>query len=101
MKKIIAMMMVILTLSLVMAQAEEVVKVGLGKHVLTRDVTGKSEELVKLDAEAASRLNKKIWIMPRVTNCVTVGQAKYTGPGEASEETNWFQKTIEWITFWN
>ena len=96
MKKIIAMVAVILTLSLGMAQAEGC-NVNYAAGVLKN--TSRTE-LTELQDEAAAKCgDMDINVQLIETNPVSVGQAKYQSREE--KQRSWFQKTVDWLTFWD
>lgn len=98
MKKFVAILMVVvtLTMSLVMAQAE---KADFSK-IMTKDLLVKSTELMELDVLAKEKIgDTKIVIARHVTNPVTAGQTKFARQSEP--EQTWLQKAVDWLTFWN
>lgn len=97
MKKFIAVvMMVILTLSLGMAQAE------------MRDVTEVIKtnvidpELTELQEKADQRFaDSRVWdVALYENNSVSVGEAKYQTETN-SDKRSWVQKALDFVTFWD
>lgn len=100
MKKIIAIaMMVALTLSLGVAQAE--VTTNFAKDVLKSNVLE-----VQVDSELLEKANEAfggemtIKVIPIETNGVSAGETKYQSSTKA-EERSWFEKAWDAVTFWN
>lgn len=101
MKKIIAamIMMVILTLSLGMAQAE--VTTNFVKDILksnASEVQVDSELLEKATEAFGGEMTIKVALIE--TNGVSAGEAKYQSSTKA-EERSWFGKILDFVTFWN
>lgn len=97
MKKFIAVvMMVILTLSLGMAQAE------------MRDVTEVIKtnvidpELTEIQEKADQRFaDSRVWdVALYENNSVSVGEAKYQTETN-SDKRSWVQKALDFVTFWD
>lgn len=100
MKKFVAIMMLVaLTLSLGMAQAE--VTTNFAKDVLksnASEVQVDSELLEKANKAFGGEMTIKVTLIE--TNGVSAGEAKYQSSTKA-EERSWFGKVLDFVTFWN
>ena len=100
MKELCVVIAIILILSLCgMAQAEGCN--NFAASIIKTDVIGHTEvEELQEKASAIFGNGMDISINLIETKAVSAGEAKYTN-GFKVAERSWFQKTLDWITFWN
>lgn len=95
MKKIFVLMMV-LAMVTITAQAETSNTL---RMVLRTDYTDAETQALQ---EEADKLFKGVQVINAKAielKGVSIGEAKYTEPDE--QERSWFERTVDWVTFWN
>ena len=96
MKKIIALVLIMMVMGTTYAETFDITKV-LKKNVANPELAelqAKADELFK-DSHVAFDV-KTI-----ETKGVSSGEAKYTAAANEGENRSWFENAIDWITFWN
>lgn len=102
MKKIIAAMMVILTvMSLtIMAQAEAI-KIDFAKSIVKTNVNGAVQVDTELQEKADAAFGKGLDIQIKTieVNGISTGTIKYQAA--ETDERSWIQKAWDFVTFWD
>lgn len=101
MKKFVAIMMLVaLTLSMGIAQAEAM-KIDFAKSVVKSNVNGAVQVDTELQEKADAAFGKglSIQIAQIEVNGISTGTIKYQAA--ETDERSWFQKAWDFVTFWN
>ena len=101
MKKIIAAMMVILTLSLGVAQAEAMKTDDFARSIVKTSMIGAVQVDTELQekADAAFGNGLSIQVKQIEINGISAGTIKYQAA--ETDSRSWIQKAWDFVTFWN